>query len=199
MMLVTTTWYSQVCDPTGCGAPTVTGITQSLEFVCDSDGATAAWSETECDPVDEEIPILEPEGLPSPFICNKHIDFKTVGNAQTAQISGLGMSLHHPSTFRLKFIELGVVCVTLPAPNSTAATAMFNTSYNAAVIEFTAKLNANAYGPNPLTSTLKDKFRDIIREELRAFAGSGASVVRFTTGACIGGITNTPAKYCKKD
>ncbi len=71
MMLVTTTWYSQVCDPTGCGAPTVTDITQSLEFVCDHDGATAAWSETECDPVDEEIPILEPIRSPCDLMSDR--------------------------------------------------------------------------------------------------------------------------------
>jgi hypothetical protein len=74
MMLVTTTWYSQVCDASGCGAPTVVDITQSLEFVCDSDGATAAWSETECDPVDEEIPILEPIFSPCELMGNRTSD-----------------------------------------------------------------------------------------------------------------------------
>ena len=100
---------------------------------------------------------------------------------------------------KVKFVELGIVCATVPGASSTAANALFTTAYNSAVVEFGARLNAGTYGSNPLTSTLKARFIDVIRGELRTLAGTAAGVVRLTTGTCLGGIPNTAAQYCKKE
>lgn len=197
--LVTTTWYSQACSPSGCEPPVEIGQEQSIVTECGwVNENEVAGSDSDCDPETGEIPIIQPDGLTT-FICNKNIKFKATGDAQTAQISGLGLTVVHPRTFKIKLVELGIVCVTIPRSNYNSANLIFTTAYNKAVIDFTTALNSGSYGPNPLTSTLKSKLKQAVVKNIAAQSGVSSRMVRFSTGLCVGGIPNTVAEYCKTD
>lgn len=59
--IVTTTWYSQACSASGCDAPVVIGIEESIETECGwTNENNAAGISDDCDPETGEIPIVRP-------------------------------------------------------------------------------------------------------------------------------------------
>lgn len=127
---------------------------------------------------------------------NNHVcggyNWKTIGNANVVNITGLGMSAQNgPYLLDAEFYSL---CITMPNYNVGlgSASGVFNQAWNLTMNQVYTYLNTNA---GPINSTaIKTFIKTNLAINLNTFAGvpSGSSV---STGPCNGSNTSA-ASYC---
>ncbi|MEQ9405477.1 MAG: hypothetical protein RIM99_17940 [Cyclobacteriaceae bacterium] len=129
----------------------------------------------------------------NPFkVCASSLDFQLTGEGFTAEITSLGALVVHDLTLQSVNVELGVVCVTLPAnrfSNRYDAAAGF-----AAIMNYTrdlldSKADAGELAMNAVS--IRNEMISIINSELNNFLPGST----FSTGPCSGNIPTSVATY----
>ncbi|WP_343589387.1 hypothetical protein [Flavobacterium sp.] len=128
-------------------------------------------------------------------LCGTY-NFIKVGNANVANISGLGFSASSPSGDKV-FADLPTVCVTIPNYNLPLArsSAQFNIAWTNTMNELMSYLNNTSGIINPTPWKLRELIIEFLIANLNYSAGlnSGVSVI---TGTC-SGVPSSTAIYCK--
>jgi hypothetical protein len=128
-------------------------------------------------------------------LCGTY-NFKAVGNAYVANISGLGFSASSPSGDKV-FTNLPTVCVTIPNYNMKLAqsSVQFNTAWANTMNELMTYLNNTSGIINPTPWKLRELTLEFLTANLNYSAGlnSGVSII---TGTC-SGVPSSTAIYCK--
>lgn len=128
-------------------------------------------------------------------LCGTY-NFKVVGNAYVANISGLGFSASSPSGDKV-FADLPTVCVTIPNYNLqlSMSSAQFNIAWLNTMHELMTYLNNTTGIINPTPWKLRGLILEFLTANLNYAAGlnSGVSII---TGTC-SGVPSSVAVYCK--